>query len=101
LLKNAETTNDRKQNANLSLSIFFQAFFFDNRLLDLQRENRKYRYMIRRLIQIAFVFTMRYACLQSFNHEDQINDAVRVSCFSCDNSLKQAQIHMLVDEQID
>jgi hypothetical protein len=44
---------------------------------------------------------MRYACLQSFNHEDQIDDVTQIFCFSCDDSLKQAQIHMLADEQID
>jgi hypothetical protein len=76
-------------------------FFFDKRLLDLQRENRRYWYMIRRLIQITSAFTMRYVCLQSFNHENQINDVTRVFRFSCDDFLRQTQIHMLVDEQID
>jgi hypothetical protein len=44
---------------------------------------------------------MRYACLQSLNHENQIDDVTRISCFSCDDFLKQAQIHMFADEQID
>jgi hypothetical protein len=101
LLKDAETTKARKQNVNLSSSIFFQAFFFfDKRLLDLQCENRRNWYMIRRLIQITSVLTMRYACLQSFNYENQIDDVTRVSCFSYDDSLRQTQIHMLIDEQI-
>jgi hypothetical protein len=75
--------------------------FFDKRLFDLQRENRKYWYVIRRLIQITSAFTMRYACLQSFSHENQIDDVTRIFCFSCNDFLRQAQIHMLVDEQID
>ncbi len=70
---------------------FFKIFFFfDRRLLDFQRENRKYKYMIRQLIRITFVFIMRYACLQSFNHENQIDDVAQVFCFSCDDFLRQA-----------
>jgi hypothetical protein len=77
------------------------SFFFDKRLLDLQRENRKYWYMIKRLIQITFIFIMRYACLQSFNYKNQIDDVTSIFCFSCDDFLKQAQIHIFIDEQID
>ncbi len=94
LLKDAETTKARRQNVNLSLSIFFQVFFFDRRLLDLQCENRKNWYVIRRLIQISSAFIMRYVCLQSFNYENQIDDVTRIFCFSCNDSLRQTQIHM-------
>jgi hypothetical protein len=43
---------------------------------------------------------MRYACLQLFNHENQIDDVARIFCFSCDDFFKQTQIHMFIDEQI-